>query len=49
MGQECNRFVEKLEMRTLHRSNAGKGVGAASVEPEQRRGENMYGTYEAQV
>lgn len=31
----------------LHRSNAGKGVGVASVEPEQRRGENMDGTYEA--
>lgn len=47
MGQESNRFVEKLKMRMLHGSNAGKGVGVASVEPEQRWGENIYGTYEA--
>lgn len=34
MGQESNRFVEKLKMRMLHGSSAGKGVGVASVEPE---------------
>lgn len=46
MGQESNHFVEKLKMRTLHGSSAGKGVGVASVEPE-RGGGDMYGTYEA--